>query len=98
PSLRLASIWREAAGSAGLPRAQGGVAMAQAVDPGAVILEFVPVGALVRVSAMEPHTLTEVVVYGPASAGEAALRRLVLRKLDYVLQRRTRGRDRGEAS
>ena len=37
---------------------------------------------------MEPKSLTEVVIYGPASAGEAALRRVVLRKLDYVLGRR----------
>jgi hypothetical protein len=52
---------------------------------GEVILEFVQIGGLVRVSAMEPESLTEVVIYGPASAGEAALRRTVLCKLDYVL-------------
>ena len=57
------------------------------IDPGEVILEFVQIGALIRVSAMEPKSLTEVVIYGPASAGEAALRRVVLRKLDYVLGR-----------
>ena len=62
--------------------------MPKAIDPDAVILEFVRVGALVRVSAMEPNTLTEVVIYGPAHAGEADLRRLALRKLDYVLGRR----------
>jgi hypothetical protein len=56
-------------------------------DPGEVILEFVQIGGLIRVSAMEPKSLTEVVIYGPASAGEAALRRVVLRKLDYVLGR-----------
>jgi Domain of unknown function (DUF6898) len=58
------------------------------IDPGEVILEFVQIGALIRVSAMEPKSLTEVVIYGPASAGEAALRRVVLRKLDYALGRR----------
>jgi hypothetical protein len=36
---------------------------------------------------MEPKSLTEVVIYGPASASEAALRRIVLRKLAYVLGR-----------
>ena len=41
---------------------------------------------------MEPKSLTEVVIYGPASAGEAALRRVVLRKLDYALGRRPRPR------
>jgi hypothetical protein len=55
------------------------------IDRGEVILEFVQIGALMRVSAMELKSLTEVVIYGPASAGEAALRRVVLRKLDYVL-------------
>ena len=57
------------------------------IDPDEVILEFVQIGALIRVSAMEPNSLTEVVIYGPASASEAALRRVVLRKLDYVLGR-----------
>jgi hypothetical protein len=51
---------------------------------GQVILEFMRIGALIRVSAMEPTSLIEVVIYGPASAGEAALRHAVLRKLDYV--------------
>jgi hypothetical protein len=53
-----------------------------------VILEYVWLGPLIRVSAMEPNSLTEVVVQGPAATGEAALRRAVLRKLVYVLQRR----------
>jgi hypothetical protein len=61
--------------------------MPNEIDPGEVILEFVQIGALIRVSAMEPKSLTEVVIYGPASAGEAALRRTVLCKLDYVLAR-----------
>lgn len=59
--------------------------MQRAIDLDEVILEFVRVGPLIRVSAMEPKTLTEVVSYGPAHAGEAALRRIVLRKLEYVL-------------
>ena len=61
--------------------------MPNEIDPGEVILEFVQIGALVRVSAMEPRSLTEVVIYGPASAGEAALRRTVLCKLDFALAR-----------
>ena len=55
---------------------------------GEVILEFVPVGDLVRVTAMHEPSLTEIVVHGPASAGEAALRRLALRRLAFVLRRR----------
>ena len=53
-----------------------------------VIIEFVRCGASVRVSALDPATLVEVTLQGPAAAGEAALRRAVLRKLDYVLARR----------
>jgi hypothetical protein len=68
------------------------------IDPGEVILEFVQIGALIRVSAMEPKSLTEVVIYGPASAGETALRRVVLRKLDYVLGRHgARGQQHGKS-
>jgi uncharacterized protein DUF6898 len=62
--------------------------MRKEVEPSGVILEFVRIGPLIRVSAIEPETLTEVVLQGPAAAGEAALRRAVLQKLAYVLRRR----------
>jgi hypothetical protein len=57
-----------------------------------VIIEFVRCGAIVRVSALDPATLVEVSLQGPVAAGETALRRAVLRKLDYVLARRAAGR------
>jgi hypothetical protein len=62
--------------------------MRKKTEPISVILEFVRLGPLIRVSAIEPESLTEVVLQGPAAAGEAALRRAVLRKLAYVLRRR----------
>ncbi len=62
--------------------------MRREVEPSGVILEFVRLGPLIRVSAMEPESLTEVMLQGPAGAGEAALRRAVLQKLAYVLERR----------
>jgi Domain of unknown function (DUF6898) len=62
--------------------------MGKEIEPDGVIIEFVRLGRLIRVSAMEPDSLTEVVLQGPAAAGEAALRRAVLRKLAYVLERR----------
>ena len=61
--------------------------MRNGIEAGEVILEFVRIGGLIRVSAMEPKSLTQVVIYGPASAGEATLRHAVLRKLDYLLRR-----------
>ena len=54
----------------------------------ATILEFTRIGAIVRVAALDPATLTEVVIQGPAAACEAALRAAALRKLAYVLDRR----------
>ena len=61
--------------------------MGQEVERGSVILEFVRLGPLIRVSAMDEDSLTEVVLQGPAAAGEAALRRAILRKLAYALAR-----------
>jgi hypothetical protein len=62
--------------------------MRKQTEPDGVILEFVRLGRLIRVSAMDPDSLTEVVLQGPAAAGEAALRRAVLEKLAYALRRR----------
>jgi hypothetical protein len=53
-----------------------------------VILEYQRVGAVVKVSAVDPETLVEVTIQGPAAWGEAALRRTALSKLRYVLARR----------
>jgi hypothetical protein len=60
-----------------------------------VILEFTQLGCIVRVSAMDPATLIEVVIQGPASAGEEALRRIALRKLGWALKRSRRPRSAG---
>lgn len=55
-----------------------------------VLFEFHRIGRSVRVAAIEPGTNTEVVVVGAATAGEAALKRLALRKLKTVLAGRRR--------
>lgn len=52
-----------------------------------VIIEFQRVGASVKVTAVDPATLVEVSIVGPAAGGEEVLRRTVLRKLDYVIAR-----------
>jgi hypothetical protein len=54
-------------------------------ERGEVIIEFRRNGAYVKVSAIDVATGTEVSMVGDPAAGEAALKRLVLRKLDYVL-------------
>ncbi len=53
-----------------------------------VIFECTRLGTIIRVAAMDPATLTEVVLQGPAALGEAALCRTALQKLAFVLQRR----------
>jgi hypothetical protein len=53
-----------------------------------VILEFQTIGNSVKVTAVDPVTLIEVSIVGARSAGQEALKRTVLRKLEYVLARR----------
>ena len=53
-----------------------------------VIIEFYRLGAYVKVSAVDPETLTEVCIVGAPSAGEAALARAAVSKLAYVLDRK----------
>ena len=52
-----------------------------------VIFEFRPVGNIMRVSAMDTATMTEIVVQCPASAGEAAFKKNGLMRLEYVLRK-----------
>jgi hypothetical protein len=56
-----------------------------------IIFEFVQVGNAMKVTAMDPQTLVEVSVVGPATSDRASLRALALRKLEYVLNRRQSG-------
>ena len=58
------------------------------VNPRNVIIEFYPVGAYVKVSAIDPVTLTEVSIVGDPQAGEARLKREAVRRLEYVLARK----------
>lgn len=44
-------------------------------------------GAVVKITAVDVLTMTEVVVQGPANAGETALKQVALNKLLYVLRK-----------
>ena len=57
-------------------------------DDQGYIIEFHRVGNAVKVTAMDPATLTEVSMVGTPSAGDAELTRLVVRKLEYMLAKR----------
>ena len=52
-----------------------------------IIYEFYTIGAVVKVTALDVATITEVSVQGPASAGEAALKQAAYNKLLYVLRK-----------
>lgn len=53
-----------------------------------IIFEFFPVGNVVRVSAMDTQTLTEVSIQGPTSAPEAMLKANALKRLEYVMKKK----------
>jgi hypothetical protein len=63
--------------------------MREAMKDG-VIVEFLRVGNAIKVSAVDPKTLVEVSMVGAPDAGEELLKRLIIRKLEYVLKRRQR--------
>ena len=53
-----------------------------------VIIEFVKVGAYVKVSAIDPTTRVEVSIVGDPSVSQATLERTAVQKLKYVLNKR----------
>ncbi len=54
---------------------------------GEYIIEFIPNGKYVKVSAIDPETLLEVSIVGPASASKAELQLNAVRKLEYVMRK-----------
>lgn len=61
-----------------------------------VIYEFIQIGGTVKVTAVDAATGIEASIVGDPGAGEAALRQLAQRKLDYVLAKRARGEPMGD--
>jgi Domain of unknown function (DUF6898) len=55
-----------------------------------VLFEFRRVGAVVKVTAVDAATGTEVSLVGDPAAGEAALKRLAKQKLDYVMAKQAK--------
>jgi Domain of unknown function (DUF6898) len=56
-------------------------------DTDGYIIEFVSMGNAVKVSAIDPATLTEVSIVGPANIGREELKRTVVKKLLYVMNK-----------
>ncbi len=57
---------------------------------GEIYFEFIPVGAYVKVVAIDAATGVEVSIVGARAAGQATLERAALAKLRYVLEKRKR--------
>ncbi len=53
-----------------------------------VYVELHRIGQIVKATAMDTQTLTEVVTQGPVSAGEKALKEAAIRRLEYVLRKK----------
>jgi len=55
---------------------------------GEVLFEFSRVGNVMRVTAIDVDTNTEIVIAGPVNAPQAALQNTALQKLRYVLAKK----------
>jgi hypothetical protein len=66
----------------GGPSGRGG-----ANDQGAII-QIVRIGKAAKATAIDPVTLVEVTVLGPANASDAILRELAMRRLQSVLRQK----------
>ena len=53
-----------------------------------IIIEYRPVGSVVRVAAIDAKTLTEVSIQGPANTPENILKNNAIKRLDYVLRKK----------
>lgn len=62
--------------------------MAEILEGREVIFEFRPAGNVMRVSAMDTATMTEIVIQCPAVAGEAVFKNNALKRLEYVLKKK----------
>lgn len=65
--------------------------MAERRGNGEVILEFQQIGTSVKVTAVDPASMVEVSIVGPASAGQETLKRNAINKLHYVLEKKKKG-------
>ncbi|TAN72673.1 MAG: hypothetical protein EPN20_03630 [Magnetospirillum sp.] len=55
---------------------------------GEVLFEFRRIGNAVKVMAFHTESLTEISVVGPATATEAHLKMMAIKRLEYVLAKR----------
>lgn len=58
---------------------------------GEIIIEFHVIGHLVKVSAIDTKSLTEVSIMGPANESREVLKATAVRKLHYVMAKKQGG-------
>lgn len=58
-------------------------------QPGEIFLEFIPIGKMMRVVAIDAASGLETTIMGPANASRADLERVAVRKLKMMLSRQS---------
>ncbi len=62
--------------------------MQDLLDGREIIIEIFPFRNIVKVSAMDVQSLTEISIQGPANASEEVLKRNAVKRLEYVLKKK----------
>lgn len=52
-----------------------------------ILIEFIPLGSYVKVTAFDTRSMTEVSVQGPKGASQTVLKNNALRRLEYVMKK-----------
>ncbi len=60
---------------------------ANPLDDRDILLEFVPIGPYVKVTAIDTKTLTEASIQGPKNAPQSVLKTNALKRLEYVMRK-----------
>ena len=53
-----------------------------------IIFEFFPIGAYMKVTAMDVATLTEISINGPVSTPQPILKQNALKRLEFVMRKK----------
>jgi hypothetical protein len=52
-----------------------------------IIIEFIPLGAYVRVTAVDVESMTEIFIQGPKTASNGVLKANAMKRLEYVMRK-----------
>lgn len=58
------------------------------LDGREILLEFIPLGAYVRVTAFDTESMTEVSIQGPKNTAQKILEKNALKRLEYVMRKK----------